>query len=368
MTANCTRLSINSTTHNQKYVAYWLFGMSVLVAIMVVIGGVTRLTGSGLSMVEWRPVIGTLPPLNAEEWQRVFDLYRATPEYEQLNYGIDLGGFKSIFFWEYFHRLWGRLLGLAFGLPFVFLLVTKRVPRGYNRRLTTLLLLGGFQGVIGWWMVKSGLSEEKTMLDVASYRLAIHLSLALIILSVIYALININRSRSITPLVKISPEKKTSQETLTNIMLVLFFLQVFLGALVSGIDAGLSYSDWPLMNGRVIPEDIFYLNPWHLNFLENPALVQFNHRLMGYCILIFGFVLWVRGTTTGSLNKQKIMKYHSLLFVLVLQVTLGIIAVLMSVPLILGLGHQLVAMLLLLCILNLKFSLSAERKIKAVYS
>ena len=145
-------------------------------------------------------------------------------------------------------------------------------------------------------------------------------------------------------------------------------LLLFLGALVSGIDAGLSYSDWPLMNGRVIPEDLFYLNPWHLNFLENPALVQFNHRLMGYCILIFGFVLWVRGITAGSSNKAQIMKYHRLFFVLALQVILGILAVLMSVPLILGLAHQLVAMLLLLCILNLRFSLSAERKIKALNS
>ena len=135
MTANFTPLSVNSTAQSQKFVAHWLFGMAVLVAIMVVIGGITRLTGSGLSMVEWRPFMGTLPPLSAAEWQRVFELYQASPEYEQINQGMDLGGFKTIFFWEYFHRLWGRLLGLAFGLPFLFLLMTRRVPFGYNLSL-----------------------------------------------------------------------------------------------------------------------------------------------------------------------------------------------------------------------------------------
>ena len=182
MTAASTPLSVNNTAHSQKFVAYWLFCMASLVSIMVVIGGVTRLTGSGLSMVEWRPLMGTLPPLNTAEWQRVFDLYRESPEYEQFNYDMDLGGFKTIFFWEYFHRLWGRLLGLAFGLPFLFLLVTRSIPCGYTRRLTILLLLGGFQGVIGWWMVKSGLSEDAA---VSQYRLVLHLGTALVIFSIL---------------------------------------------------------------------------------------------------------------------------------------------------------------------------------------
>ena len=143
--------------------------MALLVAIMVVIGGVTRLTGSGLSMVEWRPLIGTLPPLNAAEWNRVYQLYQASPEYQQMNFGMSLAAFKNIFFWEYFHRLWGRLLGLAFGLPFFIFVIIGRVPKGFGWRLTLLLVLGGFQGVVGWWMVKSGLTEQAS---VSQYRLA----------------------------------------------------------------------------------------------------------------------------------------------------------------------------------------------------
>ncbi len=360
--------TIESASYNSYAVGIWLHTLFLLVFIMVIIGGLTRLTDSGLSITDWSPVMGMFPPMSSLDWLSLFNKYKETSEFIVQNNTMTLEDFKYIFWWEWGHRQFGRLIGATWLTGIIWLSCITRIPMSLMKSFVVLGLLGSLQAVIGWWMVESGLSGEKTMLDVASYRLAIHLSLALIILSVIYALIDINRGRSVTPKVKVGPEIKTSQETLTNIMLVLFFLQVFLGALVSGIDAGLSYSDWPLMNGRVIPEDLFYLNPWHLNFLENPALVQFNHRLMGYCILIFGFVLWVRGITAGSSNKAQIMKYHRLFFVLALQVILGILAVLMSVPLILGLAHQLVAMLLLLCILNLRFSLSAERKIKALNS
>ena len=148
-------ISRNASSRSDQLVTNWLFFMALLVAIMVVIGGVTRLTGSGLSMVEWRPLIGTLPPLNAAEWERVYQLYQASPEYQQMNFGMSLAAFKNIFFWEYFHRLWGRLLGLAFGLPFLVFVIVGRVPQGFGWRLTLLLCLGGFQGVVGWWMVKS---------------------------------------------------------------------------------------------------------------------------------------------------------------------------------------------------------------------
>ena len=175
-------ISRNASSRSDQLVTKWLFCMALLVAIMVVIGGVTRLTGSGLSMVEWRPLIGTLPPLNAAEWNRVYQLYQASPEYQQMNFGMSLAAFKNIFFWEYFHRLWGRLLGLAFGLPFLFFVISGRVPQGYGLRLTLLLCLGGFQGVVGWWMVKSGLTEQAS---VSQYRLASHLAVALVIFSLL---------------------------------------------------------------------------------------------------------------------------------------------------------------------------------------
>ena len=175
-------ISRNASPHGDQLVTKWLFGMALLVAIMVVIGGVTRLTGSGLSMVEWRPLIGTLPPLSVAEWDRVYKLYQASPEYQQLNFGMSLVAFKNIFFWEYFHRLWGRFLGLAFGLPFLIFVIFGHVPRGFGWRLTLLLCLGGFQGVVGWWMVKSGLTEQAS---VSQYRLASHLAVALVIFSVL---------------------------------------------------------------------------------------------------------------------------------------------------------------------------------------
>ena len=228
MTAASTPLSVNVTAQSQKFVAYWLFFMASLVAIMVVIGGVTRLTGSGLSMVEWRPLMGTLPPLNAVEWQRVFDLYRASPEYRQLNYGMDLGEFKTIFFWEYFHRLWGRLIGLAFSLPFLFLLVTGRVPFGYHLRLTALLLLGGIQGIIGWWMVKSGLSENAA---VSQYRLAVHLGTALLIFSLlIWTALDL----------LYQPSRWPRGHTMGS--LILIAITILAGALVAGMDAGFLYN------------------------------------------------------------------------------------------------------------------------------
>jgi cytochrome c oxidase assembly protein subunit 15 len=165
-------------TRTDNFAFWWLIVMAVLVAVMVLIGGVTRLTGSGLSMVEWRPLMGTLPPLSAAEWQRVYDLYLASPEYNEFNYGMDLAGFKTIFFWEYVHRLWGRILGVAFGLPFLWLIIRRNVPNGFGGRLFILLALGGSQGVIGWWMVKSGLTADAT---VSQYRLAVHLGMALLI-------------------------------------------------------------------------------------------------------------------------------------------------------------------------------------------
>ena len=326
MIAAHSPFSVNSTAKSQTFVAYWLVGMAVLVAIMVVIGGITRLTGSGLSMVEWRPLMGTLPPLNATEWQRVFDLYRASPEYEQLNKGMDLGGFKTIFFWEYFHRLWGRLLGLAFGLPFLFLVITRRVPFGYNKRLLTLFLLGGLQGVIGWWMVKSGLSEDAA---VSQYRLAVHLGTALIIFSLLLW-------TSLDLFYK--PSKRPNGHSMGS--LILIAITILAGALVAGMDAGLMYNEYPLMGNGLLPAE--YGDSGYLDAFENPASAQFHHR-------------WVAALTFGAVIALGIRAWRgghqilggSVIGAVTVQFLLGIATLLHGVPVSLGGMHQAGAIVLL---------------------
>ena len=326
MTSTSNRFSVNVTAHSQKFAAYWLFGMASLVAIMVVIGGVTRLTGSGLSMVEWRPLMGTLPPLNPAEWQRVFDLYRESPEYEQFNHGIDLGGFKTIFFWEYFHRLWGRLLGLAFGLPFLFLLITRRIPFGYNRRLTILLLLGGSQGVIGWWMVKSGLSEDAA---VSQYRLAVHLGTALVIFSLlIWTALDL----------LYQPSKRPRGYTMCSLLLITG--TILAGALVAGMDAGLLYNEYPLMGAGLVP--IEYGEAGYLDAFENPASAQFHHR-------------WIAALTFGAVLALGLRAWRggfkalggAVIGAVTLQFMLGIATLLHGVPVALGGMHQAGAVILL---------------------
>jgi cytochrome c oxidase assembly protein subunit 15 len=326
MPAVSARLSDNTTLQSQKYVAFWLFGMAILVAIMVVIGGVTRLTGSGLSMVEWRPLMGTLPPLNVAEWQRVFDLYRASPEYDQLNYGMDLAEFKGIFFWEYFHRLWGRLLGLAFGLPLLVLLITRRVPLGYSSRLTALLCLGGFQGVIGWWMVKSGLTEDAS---VSQYRLAVHLGTALVIFSLLVW--------SGLDLIY-QPSRRPTGHTMCS--LVLIAITILAGALVAGMDAGLLYNEYPLMGDGLLPVE--YGEAGTRDAFENPASAQFHHRWIAALTFAAVLALGVRAWRNG----RKWMG-GAVLGAVTLQFLLGIATLLHGVPVSLGGMHQAGAVILL---------------------
>jgi cytochrome c oxidase assembly protein subunit 15 len=319
-------LSANATIQSQKYVAYWLFGMTILVSFMVTIGGVTRLTGSGLSMVEWRPLMGALPPLNPDEWQRVFDLYRASPEYDQLNYGMDLAGFKGIFFWEYFHRLWGRFLGLAFGLPLVLLLVTRRVPRGYASRLATLLCLGGFQGLIGWWMVKSGLSDDAS---VSQYRLAIHLGTALIIFSML-----LWTGLDLTYL----PSKRPTGHTMCS--LVLIAITILAGALVAGMDAGLLYNEYPLMGDSLVPIEYGEAGSWDV--FENPASAQFHHRWIAALTFAAVTALGIKAYRRGS-----IWLGGAVITTVTLQFLLGIATLIHGVPVTLGGMHQTGAVILL---------------------
>lgn len=315
-----------STAEINKLIAYWLFAMAFLVAVMIVIGGMTRLTGSGLSMVEWRPLMGTLPPLSVAEWQRVFDLYRASPEYEQVNHGMDLSGFKSIFFWEYFHRLWGRLLGILFGLPLVFLFVTRRVPFGYNRRLITLLLLGGFQGVIGWWMVKSGLSEDAT---VSQYRLAVHLGMALVLFSMlIWTGLDL----------LYQPSRHPRGHTMGSLLLIA--ITIMAGALVAGMDAGLLYNEYPMMGAGLLPAE--YGDAGYLDAFENPASAQFHHRWIAALTFAAVIFLGLRARRDG----HKILG-GAVIGAVTLQFLLGIATLLHSVPVTLGGMHQAGAVVLL---------------------
>jgi cytochrome c oxidase assembly protein subunit 15 len=300
--------------------------MAFLVAVMVVIGGVTRLTGSGLSMVEWRPLMGTLPPLTDAEWQRVFDLYKSSPEYEQFNYGMELDGFKSIFFWEYFHRLWGRLLGLAFGLPFLVLLVGRRLPQGYGWRLTLLLLLGGLQGVVGWWMVKSGLSEQAS---VSQYRLAAHLSMALVIFSLLlWTALDLLHQ----------PSRRPSGHCMGSLLLIA--ITIVAGALVAGMDAGLLYNEYPLMGSGFVPVE--YGEAGLLDAFENPASAQFHHRWIA--ALTFGAVI---ALGASALRSGQPLLGGLVIGAIFMQFLLGIATLLHGVPVALGGMHQAGAVIVL---------------------
>lgn len=331
-------------TDTNRPIAIWLFIMAVLVALMVVIGGVTRLTGSGLSMVEWRPLIGTLPPLTSAEWMRVFTLYQASPEYNDINYGMSLAEFKLIFFWEYFHRLWGRLLGLAFGLPLIYFAVRKMIPSGYHTPLIVLLILGGMQGVIGWWMVKSGLVADPT---VSQYRLATHLSMALFIYGfLLWTGFNLAYGKAARPS--------------GHLMGVVFIVSVTIiaGAFVAGMDAGLLYNEYPLMGEGLVP--IEYGEEGLIDAFENPASAQFHHRWIAVLSVIGVLTIWRRAHKISALRTRGM----TVGLIVLGQFTLGIITLLNGVPVWMGAAHQLGAVLLLGATLWCAHGLSLQRAVK----
>ena len=322
---------ITPDQQTHRLVAWWLFIMAGLVAIMVVIGGITRLTGSGLSMVEWRPLMGTLPPMSAAEWDRVYALYIASPEYQTYNYGMDLAGFKTIFFWEYFHRLWGRLLGIAFALPLLFFFVTNRIPAGFGPRLIALLLLGGSQGVVGWWMVKSGLTEDAS---VSQYRLATHLSVALVIFGLlIWTALDVWSERAGRP----------RGHAMGSIALVA--ITIIAGALVAGMDAGLLYNEYPLMGDGLVPVE-YGDNGW-LDPLENPASAQFHHRWLAALTVIAVVALALRGRRNSATQIPATL----VLLAVLAQFVLGVLTLLSGVMITLGGMHQAGAVLLLASLL-----------------
>lgn len=328
----------------------WLMIIFALVALMILVGGATRLTDSGLSITEWKPVTGAIPPMNAADWDSEFTKYQASPEFQIQNSTMTVQEFKSIYWWEWGHRQLGRFVGVVWAVGFLFFWLTKGIPTGWTARLLGLGALGGLQGAIGWWMVSSGLTGR--MVDVASYRLAIHLGLAFIILGLSAWYIFL-MSRSDADLMAARRGREAKLVSMSTGLMHLAFLQILLGAMVAGIDAGRGYIDWPLMGGQIIPDGMFDYVPWWSNFSENPALVQFIHRLFGYLIFIFAIVTWRRSRSSG--NRKTQATFNMMMAMVLLQVILGITTVMMAAQLHVALTHQAGAILLWVMVLRARF-------------
>lgn len=335
----------------RRAIRIWLMILFVMVTAMIALGGATRLTDSGLSIVEWAPVTGTLPPMTDADWQAEFQAYQQIPQYQQLNPNMDLTGFKQIYWWEWSHRLLGRMVGLVWAIGFFGFLLTRRIPTGWTPRLLGVGVLGGLQGAIGWWMVSSGLVEGMT--SVASYRLAIHLGLAFVILGLIawYVLL-LGRSEADTVRARRAGEPKLF--SMSTGLMHLAFVQILIGALVAGIDAGRTYTGWPTMGGEWIPAAIWEPTLGWRNLFENPALVQFIHRMAGYLLTIFAIVVWMRArksphpVTRGAFTVMLVM--------VAVQVGLGIMNVLHASPLPLALTHQIGAIALFVLIIRARYN------------
>ena len=331
----------------RRAIRLWLVVLFVLVWAMIVLGGATRLTGSGLSIVEWAPVTGTIPPMNAADWQREFDAYRQIPQYAEINAGMSLTEFQFIYWWEWSHRQLGRLIGLVWAVGLAGFMIARKVPAGWMPRLLGIGALGGLQGAIGWWMVSSGLVEGMTR--VASYRLATHLGLAFVILGLI-AWYVMQLSRSEAELIRARRAAEPRLFGISTGLMHLAFVQILLGALVAGIDAGRHYTGWPTMGGEWIPDLIWETHLGWRNFFENPATVQFIHRMTGYLLAIFAVVVWWR--SRRSPHPVTRGAFTAMLVAMAAQIGLGILNVLHASPLPLALTHQLGALVMFALILR----------------
>lgn len=318
----------------EHLVARWLLICCALVFALVVIGGITRLTHSGLSIAEWQPVVGTIPPLSDGDWQEAFQKYRETPEFKRVNPDMTLAGFKRIFWWEYFHRLLGRLIGAAFLLPFLWFAFRGQVPRGLGWKLAGIFALGGLQGALGWYMVQSGLVDDPR---VSPYRLTAHLGLALFIYAaMLWIALDLLSRRTVS-----SPGLRRFSAALA----VLVFAMSLSGGLVAGTRAGLAYNTFPLMDGHFVPPEILSIEPWYLNFFSNMATVQFEHRLLAWLLAILVPWFWFRVRRTAAPPRAR-LGADLLLLALALQIALGIATVLNAAPLPLAAAHQAGALLL----------------------
>jgi cytochrome c oxidase assembly protein subunit 15 len=336
---------------DRRAIAIWLAMLFLLVAAMIAVGGMTRLTDSGLSITEWRPVTGAVPPTDEATWQAEFDKYRASPQYAEMNAGMTLDAFKRIYWWEWGHRQLGRLIGLVWGAGFLWFLLRRRLPPGWAPRLLGLGLLGGLQGVVGWWMVSSGLAPG--MISVASTRLAVHLGLAFVVLGLIAWYI-LRLARPEAELLQARRQRNAALIRWGTVLIAVAFLQILLGALVAGIDAGRSYTDWPLIGGEPFPETAFDLVPTWTNFIANPGLVQFNHRIAGYLLLLLGLAAWLRSRASALENIRG--AFAAMAAVLLLQVVLGVFTLLHGAPWPLAILHQLGAVVLFTLTIRARFA------------
>jgi cytochrome c oxidase assembly protein subunit 15 len=310
----------------------WLFTVAALVFLMVSLGGATRLTGSGLSITEWQPIIGTVPPLSDSAWQEAFEKYKQIPQYDVVNRGMSLGAFKLIYWWEWTHRFLGRLIGVVFLLPFLCFLATGQLARSLIAKLGAVFALGGLQGFIGWYMVSSGLADR---IDVSQYRLALHLTLAVAIFgALLWIALSLGPGR---------PQRAVARSLQSQLaaagIAALVLLQVAAGGVVAGLKAGAGYNTWPLLDGALVPQGLGAMSPWWNNLFENALTVQFNHRLLAY--VITGAVLWhvwalQRSAAHGSVKTSGVILAGAVLA----QAALGIWTLLAHVPIPLALLHQ----------------------------
>ncbi|WP_281982146.1 heme A synthase [Thalassorhabdomicrobium marinisediminis] len=328
----------------------WLMILFVLVVVMITVGGLTRLTDSGLSITEWAPLSGSVPPMTDAAWAAEFEAYKQIPEYTQQNAGMSLSEFKVIYWWEWGHRQLGRVIGLVWALGFAYFALRKQIPAGWTGRLLWLGALGGLQGVIGWWMVSSGLRDG--MLDVASYRLATHLGLAFVILGYIawYVFLLGRREADLMQARRSGEHKLFSMSTC---LMHFAFLQILLGALVAGIDAGRAFPTWPLMGDGFFPPDPFQLEPLWRNFFEDDGLVQFIHRMSGYLLSIFTVVVWLRGRRSPHVKTR--FGFNVVLALMALQMVIGIVTALYSAPAHIAILHQFTAVVLWVAILRARY-------------
>ena len=321
-----------------KYVVYWLLTGCLLIFVMVLVGGITRLTHSGLSISDYKLIQGTIPPMNEQEWQEAFELYKQYPEYQKLNYHFGIEEFKDIYFWEWLHRVIGRFIGVVFILPFLYFLATKKLDRPTIKKCLILLFMGGFQGFLGWYMVKSGLVDGH---DVSHYRLAAHLTTAF--LTFAYSLW--------VALDLIYPDRKAINIKIRNLIrvgLVLLLIQIIWGAFVAGLDAGFIHNHWPLMSDGKLMHETVYIEqqPVIKNFYEGKSGVQFVHRYLAYVVVGFIALIWyrTRKIQTSSLQEKGLKALLALVFV---QFLLGVLTLIYAVPLWLGVAHQIGAFFLL---------------------
>ncbi|MEY8849284.1 COX15/CtaA family protein [Psychroserpens sp. XS_ASV72] len=323
---------------DNKNVIYWLLLGCVLIFIMVIVGGITRLTHSGLSISNYKLISGTIPPMNETEWQEAFDLYKQYPEYQKLNTHFTLEDFKDIYFWEWIHRVIGRFIGVVFIIPFLFFLVRKQLSKPTIKKSIILLLLGGFQGFLGWYMVKSGLVDNP---DVSHYRLAMHLTTAFVTFAYTFWV----------ALDLMFPMKKDIDKNVRNVIRIglgVLLLQIIYGAFVAGLDAGFIHNHWPLMSkGKFMHETVYIeQNPLYKNFIEGKSGVQFVHRMLAYFVVAIIFYIWYKAKRTILTNYQ-LHGVNALMIMVVIQFILGVLTIVYGVPVWLGVVHQVGAFILL---------------------